>query len=119
MFSRNKLAAASGLLGGLVMICAGATEAYAGGSAGTCARDTQGNITCMQRNGGGTGDDGGFALHQAQDCLSTKPLSLPAGGLLNKGAMHIGPSVNCSNSNSAPPVEGLEAPAFGTEPLKQ
>ncbi|MFI9047565.1 hypothetical protein [Streptomyces sp. NPDC053427] len=114
MFSRKKIAAASGLLGGLVMICAGATQAYAGGSAGTCIRDTQGNITCMQRNNGYTSDDGKYVVHQAQDCLATKPLSWPADGLLNKGSTRIGPAVNCSNA--APSTDAFEPPALAAEP---
>ncbi|MFJ9420224.1 hypothetical protein ACIRPT_39650 [Streptomyces sp. NPDC101227] len=117
MFSGKKIAVASGLLGGLAMTCAGATLAYAGGSAGTCAPDLQGNITCMQQNNGYVSEDGRYTLNQAQDCLSTRPLSLPAEGLLNKGTMQIGPAVNCSNTAPAP--QNFVQPAWGNEPQKQ
>ncbi|ARF55380.1 hypothetical protein [Streptomyces gilvosporeus] len=105
MFSRKKLAAVSALLGGLAVTCTGATQAYAGGSAGTCSRDIQGNMSCMQR-----GDEGRYVVHQTQNCQGTKPLEWPAPGLLNKGSTQVGPAVSCSNSAPSAPPQVFEAP---------
>ncbi|MFG2136894.1 hypothetical protein [Streptomyces sp. NPDC048650] len=112
MFSRKKIAAVSGLLGGLAMMtCAGATQAFAVGSTGTCAPDSQGNISCMQGNTGYSSDDGRYVVNQTQNCLGTKPVSLPAGGLLNPGTTQIGPALNCSNT--APTPQGFRSPGMG------
>ncbi|MEV0369269.1 hypothetical protein AB0I10_05525 [Streptomyces sp. NPDC050636] len=104
MFSRKKIAAISGLLSGLAVTCAGVGvgQAYASEIHGSCTRDIQGNVTCPQQNTGYKSDDGRVAIHQSQDCMASKPVAVPASGLLNKGLTHIGPSVTCSNSAPAP-----------------
>ncbi len=48
MFSRKKIAAVSGLIGGLVMTCTGIAQAHAAGGPGTCSRDQEGTVTCSQ-----------------------------------------------------------------------
>lgn len=95
MFSRKKIAAVSGILGGLAVTCAGGAQAYAAGAAGTCAVDVQGNKTCVQRTiGTREGDE--LIVRQAQSCVPAQPLSLPVFPILNKGRMRIGPEVTCA-----------------------
>ncbi|MFD7019641.1 hypothetical protein [Streptomyces sp. NPDC059161] len=102
MFSRKKIAAVSGLLGGLAVTCAGASHAFAAAGPGTCTSDSHGNTTCIQRIVGNTPDGDGYVLRQAQGCVPTEPLSLPVVGLLNRGNMQIGPQVTCSPNNPGP-----------------
>lgn len=104
MFSRKKIAAVSALLGGLVMTCTGAAQAYAAGPA-LCTTDAQGNVTCIQRFDGMTPQGDRVILRQAQTCVPVEPLSLPTGNLLSKGTTRIGPQVTCANG----------VPEFGNE----
>ncbi|MFI6054472.1 hypothetical protein ACIBCO_30820 [Streptomyces violascens] len=113
MFSAKKIAAVSGLLGGLVVTCTGAAQAYAAEGAGMCSHDSQGSTTCIQRFVGSTPEEGGYILRQAQGCVPTEPLSLPVVGLLNRGNMQIGPEVTCSPNNPGP-ERGVEP---GINPL--
>ncbi|ANP55150.1 hypothetical protein J2Z21_003356 [Streptomyces griseochromogenes] len=94
MLSRKKIAAVSGLLGGLAVTCAGVAQAYGASDPGVCTRDTHGNVTCVQRIEGEVSEDG-FIPRQEQ-CLPTQPLTLPAA--VGGGKMHIGPEVTCSTS---------------------
>jgi hypothetical protein len=55
--------------------------------------------------------DGRYVVNQAQSCTPTKPLSMPAGGLLNKGSMQIGPAVTCNNQS--PSSEGFDGSGVG------
>ncbi|QIJ62754.1 hypothetical protein [Streptomyces sp. JB150] len=91
MFSTRKAAALSGLVGGLVLACTGITQAHAG-NPGTCTRDAQGNITCVQRITGVI-PEGGTIPHQ-ETCRPVEPVTLPVtpGG----GTMRVGPRVTCS-----------------------
>ncbi|WP_369247480.1 hypothetical protein [Streptomyces sp. R41] len=103
MFSRKKIAAVSGLLCGLAVTCAGATQAYAAGGPGTCTFDSEGNVTCVQRIVGDMSEGDGFVVRQAQGCVPTKPFSLPVIPVLNNGSTKIGPEVTCSpKAGSAP-----------------
>jgi hypothetical protein len=101
MFSRKKIAAVSGLLGGLAVACAGVSQAYAAAGPGTCTPDGQGNITCIQRIVGKAPDGDGYVVRQTQSCVPTQPMSLPVVGLLNRGNMRIGPEVTCAPSTTA------------------
>ena len=93
MFSRKKIAAVSGLLCGLAVTCAGATQAYAAGP-GNCHVDSQGNIVCVQRIVADM-PEGGFD-GQARSCVPVQPLTLPVVGVLNPGTTKIGPEVTCA-----------------------
>ncbi|MFI6469510.1 hypothetical protein ACIBL5_04485 [Streptomyces sp. NPDC050516] len=111
MFSAKKIAAVSGLLGGLVVTCAGAAQAHA--AAAPVCTHTQESTTCVQRIVGSAPEGEGYILRQAQGCVPTEPLSLPVVGLLNRGNMQIGPQVTCSPTNPGP--ERGEEP--GVNPL--
>uniref|UniRef100_A0AAU2V994 Secreted protein n=1 Tax=Streptomyces sp. NBC_00003 TaxID=2903608 RepID=A0AAU2V994_9ACTN len=112
MFSRKKIAAVSGLLGSLVVTCAGigATQAFAA-AAPVCSHTAE-STTCVQRIVGSTPEGDGYVLRQAQGCTPTEPLSLPVVGLLNRGNMQIGPQVTCS-----PTTPGPERGEEGMSPL--
>ncbi|MGP4043299.1 hypothetical protein [Streptomyces sp. 2A115] len=102
MFSRKKIAAVFGLLGGLAATCACGTQAYAAGPPGNCGIDSQGNITCVQRTVG-TPEGDGFIIRQTQTCVPVEPLSLPVVPILNNGRTRIGPEVTCApNTTQAP-----------------
>ncbi|MFF4949741.1 hypothetical protein ACWC2K_10530 [Streptomyces chattanoogensis] len=111
MFSRKKIAAVSALLGGLAVTCAGANQAYAGGTSGNCTRDITGNVNCLQKNTSYITEDGKYTVKQAQNCASMRPASWPAEGVLNTGSTHIGPAMNCSNTAPAPEENAEPAPA--------
>jgi hypothetical protein len=106
VFSRKKIAAVSALLGGLVMTCTGAAQAYAAAGPALCSTDAHGNVTCIQRFDGMTPQGDRVILRQAQSCVPIEPLSLPTGNLLSKGTTRIGPQVTCSNA----------LPEIGNEP---
>ncbi|MEU9184804.1 hypothetical protein AB0D14_09595 [Streptomyces sp. NPDC048484] len=101
MFSRKKIAAVSGILGGLVVTCTGGAQAYAADPPASCGLDKQGTITCVQRVVGKTPEGEGFIVRQSQSCVPTQPLQLPVIPLLNSGRTRIGPEVTCA-PNSAP-----------------
>ncbi|MFG2285083.1 hypothetical protein ACGFOU_03275 [Streptomyces sp. NPDC048595] len=108
MFSRKKIAAVSVLLGGLAV--AGIPQAYAEGAPLSCTRDLTGNVSCVQKNADHTSQDGKYTLKQAQDCLSSTPVTMPSNGLLNTGSTRIGPAMTCSNTA---PEDGESMPQIG------
>ncbi|MFB7506516.1 hypothetical protein [Streptomyces broussonetiae] len=107
MFSRRKIAAVSGLVGGIAVACAGITQAHAAATPGNCTRDLLGTITCTQRIKGEAPDDGAIA-HQ-ETCQPVQPLKLPA--FLGQGTERLGPNVTCSPTTvGVPPDSEREAP---------
>ncbi|MFE9449300.1 hypothetical protein [Streptomyces sp. NPDC006739] len=114
MFSRKKIVAVSGFLGGLAVACAGVTQASATPGPGICSRDIEGNVTCIQQVKGETPDGDGFILRQEQTCLPTKPVSLPAA--VGNGTTRFGPQITCSNTtpfgSQQAPEKGLDLPAL-------
>ena len=105
MLSRKKIAAVSGLLGGLAVTCAGVAQAYAAAGPGICTRDTHGNVTCIQRVEGEISEDG--FIPRQENCLPTQPLTLPAA--LGNGKVRIGPEVTCGG---VPADKGVELPSL-------
>ncbi|MFJ9420211.1 hypothetical protein ACIRPT_39585 [Streptomyces sp. NPDC101227] len=102
MFSRKKIAAVSGLLGGLAMTCAGVTQAYAGGSVSDCARSALGNRVCIHKGQHVyKSKNGSYVIKQSKDCttISRQRLLWPEDALLNgaRQSTKIGPAVSCSN----------------------
>jgi len=103
MFTQQKIAAVSGLLGGLAAICTG-TTAYAAAPA-HCTTDSHGAVTCVQSSDVTyTSKDGTQHVHQKQDCttVSRNRLEQPVSALGQLGTTHVGPVVNCSNHAPAP-----------------
>ncbi|MFF3919109.1 hypothetical protein ACFYZB_37800 [Streptomyces sp. NPDC001852] len=99
MFSTKKIAAVSGLIGGLAVTCAGVAQAHTAAGPGTCTRDILGNVSCVQRIQGEIPEDG--QIPHYENCLPTQPFSVPAA--LGGGSMKIGPQVTCSNTTSGAP----------------
>ncbi|MFG2960575.1 hypothetical protein ACGF5O_43485 [Streptomyces sp. NPDC048291] len=90
--SGKKIAAVSGLVGGLAMACAGLTTAYAAAGPGKCTDDLMGNLSCSQRIKGEV-PEGGTIPHQ-ETCKPVRPVQLPA--VLGQGTERLGPEVTCS-----------------------
>ncbi|MGW7530443.1 hypothetical protein [Streptomyces sp. NPDC054783] len=99
MFSTKKIAAVSGLIGGLAVTCAGVAQAHTVRGPGTCTRDILGNTTCVQRIEGEIPENG--QIPHYDNCLPTQPFTVPAA--LGGGSMRIGPQVTCSNTTSGAP----------------
>ncbi|OLZ65789.1 hypothetical protein AV521_30795 [Streptomyces sp. IMTB 2501] len=95
MLSRKKLAAVSGLVGGLAVTCTGLAQGYAAADPGVCTRDLQGNVTCIQKIQGQIPEDG--VIPHQDNCMPMQPITLPAA--LGNGTIKYGPEVTCS----APP----------------
>ncbi|MEU3858359.1 hypothetical protein AB0F03_13470 [Streptomyces sp. NPDC028722] len=99
MFSRKKLMAVAGLVGGLAVTCAGLAQAHVGSDPGACTRDESGAIICTQQIKGQVPADG--VIPHQETCMPVQPTTLPAatGG----GTTQFGPRVTCSPSTTALP----------------
>ncbi|MFF4254095.1 hypothetical protein ACFY1L_23105 [Streptomyces sp. NPDC001663] len=114
MFSRQKIATVSGLIGSLAVIYVGAAvQAHADGNPGNCKTNAQGETTCIKKSETVRKDKGGtYVVKQTQDCSTTyRPhLVLPEDGWLNNGSSKVGPTVDCSNTSPLP--KGFKRPTF-------
>ena len=114
MFSRQKIATVSGLIGGLAVICVGgAAQAYTDGSPGNCRTTEQGDTICVKKSETVRKDKKGtYVIKQTQSCSTTyRPnLVTPEDGWLNKGSSKVGPTVDCSNKTPLP--KGFKRPTI-------
>lgn len=104
MFNRKKIAAVSGLIGGLAVTSMGFTYAHAAGDPASCTRNPQGDVICVQHiEGKTTGRD---AIPHQETCMPVQAVTLPAPS--GNGTTQLGPRVTCSPATSgAPrPIEG-------------
>lgn len=108
MFNGKKIAAISGLLGGLAMTCIGVGQAHAAANPGNCTTDSQGNTTCTQRIVGQTPEGDNFIVRRSVNCQPTKPVSVPAPGLFSNGQTRIGPHITCSDIAPEPAADSNE-----------
>ncbi|WP_046727332.1 hypothetical protein [Streptomyces humi] len=114
MFSGKKIAAVSGLVGGLAVACAGLASASAVAGPGACTDDLMGNLTCTQRIRGEV-PEGGSLPHQ-ETCKPVQPVQLPA--VLGQGTERLGPEVTCSPTTvGVAPVEKGDEQEPGTGPF--
>ncbi|MET9834864.1 hypothetical protein ABZ078_37560 [Streptomyces sp. NPDC006385] len=105
MFNGKKIAAVTGLLGGLALTCIGGAQAHAAANPGACAQDGLGNIVCTQRLVGEIPAEGEApALRRSVTCQPTQPLTLPAPGLLSNGQTRIGPHITCTDVTPQAPA---------------
>ncbi|MEW1779141.1 hypothetical protein [Streptomyces sp. NPDC086777] len=112
--SGKKIAAVSGLLGGLAVACAGLVPAYAAAGPGKCTDDLMGNLTCTQRIRGEV-PEGGSIPHQ-ETCKPVQPVQLPA--VLGQGTERLGPEVTCSPGTvGVAPVEKGDEPESPADPF--
>ncbi|MCD9880591.1 hypothetical protein [Streptomyces guryensis] len=111
MFSRQKIATVTGIIGSIAVICAGAAHAQADEIPRGCKTNAAGEIICVHKTQTVHKDKRGtFVVNQTQSCSTTsRPrLVLPEDGMLNNGSTHVGPVVNCSNT--APTPKGFKRP---------
>jgi hypothetical protein len=113
MFSRQKIATVSGLLGSLAVIYVGAAQAYADQPPGECKSSALGETTCVRKSETvHIDEDGRFVVKQTQDCetIDRPRLVGPDENLLNTGTTKVGPVVDCSNKVQLP--KGFKRPHF-------
>jgi hypothetical protein len=111
MFSRQKIATVSGLLGSLAVVYVGAAQAYADGPKGECKTSSVGETTCIHKSETVHIDKNGrYVIKQTQECSTTdRPrLVLPGENAPNTGTMKVGPVVDCSNNMKLP--KGVKVP---------
>ena len=119
MFSRQKIATVSGIIGSLAVICAGVAHAQADESPRDCKTNAAGEITCVHKTESVHKDKRGtFVVKQTQSCSTTaRPrLVLPEDGMLNNGSTHVGPVVDCTNK--APTPKGFKRPHIRAPHIK-
>lgn len=116
MFNGKKIAAVSGLLGGLALTCVGVGQAHAANTA-VCGLDAQGNIICTQQVTGQTPEGDGFVLRRTVNCQPTKPLTLPTAGVLSSGQTRIGPDITCADMNQQAPAASAPSEQDESSPL--
>lgn len=113
MLSRQKIAAVSGLLGGLAVMYVGAAQAYADESPGDCKSSAVGETTCVKKSETVHVDKGGrYVIKQTQDCRTTEQPRVvsPEDEASNTGNTKVGPVVDCTNKAQLP--EGFKPPHF-------
>ncbi|MFF4502993.1 hypothetical protein [Streptomyces sp. NPDC001401] len=111
MFSRQKIATVSGIIGSLAVICLGAAHAQANEDPRGCKTNAAGETTCVHKSEIVRKDKRGtFVVKQSQNCSTTaRPrLVLPEDGMLNNGSTHVGPVLDCSNTSPLP--KGFKRP---------
>ncbi|MDO0927941.1 hypothetical protein QQY24_21960 [Streptomyces sp. TG1A-8] len=110
MFSPQKMAAVSGLVGSLAALCLGAGHAYADGPSGDCRITAQGDTVCVRKNETHTDKDGTHVVEQVQDCSTgERPhVVYPEDRLVGDGSTSVGPVVDCSNTTKLP--KGFKKP---------
>lgn len=113
MFSRQKIATVSGLLGSLAVIYVGAAPAHAAERPGDCKTSAVGETTCIRKSEiVHTDKHGRYVVKQTQECSTTFRPRLPApkDSVLNTGSKKVGPVLDCSNK--APLPKGFKRPHF-------
>ncbi|MEU2713523.1 hypothetical protein [Streptomyces sp. NPDC007205] len=110
MFTRQKIATVSGLVGSLAVICVGAAHAHADEPKSECRNTVLGDTICMRKSE--TQDDkrGTHAVKQTRDCsVNDRPRVLfTDDDLLGGGTKNVGPAVDCSNNMELP--KGFKKP---------
>lgn len=113
MFSRQKIATVSGLVGALAVMSLGGAHAYAGTSPGDCEASARDDTSCVHKDETLYKDKGGrYVIKQSRDCstLGRPHLADPEDGLLGREPADTGSVVACSNRTSLP--KGFEPPHF-------
>jgi hypothetical protein len=100
MFSRKKIAAVSGFLGGLTLAFTGVAQAAAA-DPGVCTQDLLGGLSCSQRITGVIPEDG--TIPHQENCEKVQPVIVPAA--LGNGRVRLGPEVTCSPTTQGVPPE--------------
>ncbi|OLZ65787.1 hypothetical protein AV521_30785 [Streptomyces sp. IMTB 2501] len=112
MFTRQKIATVTGLVGSLAVICVGAAHALPDGPRPDCKTTAMGDVICIHKREIRTDRHGKHIIKQAQDCsvVDRSRVVFPEGDLLGGGSRKVGPVVNCSNEVKLP--KGFKKPHF-------
>ncbi|MGW4594221.1 hypothetical protein ACWEOA_02605 [Streptomyces sp. NPDC004457] len=110
MFSLQKIATVSGLVGGLALVCVGTGHAYADARPGGCETTAHGGTVCVRKNETRTDKDGTHSLNQEQNCSTAdRPrVVFQEDELTNSGSANFGQVVDCSNRAELP--KGFKKP---------
>ncbi|MEW2509110.1 hypothetical protein [Streptomyces sp. NPDC046870] len=110
MFSLQKIATVSGLVGGLALVCVGGAHAHADARPGGCETTAQGGTVCVRKNETRTDKDGDHTLNQEQNCSTAdRPrVVFPEDELTSGGSASVGQVVDCSNRAELP--KGFKKP---------
>ncbi|EST25058.1 hypothetical protein [Streptomyces roseochromogenus] len=112
MFTRQKIATVTGLVGSLAVICVGAAHAHIDGPGRDCRTTAMGDTICVHKSQTRIDQHGKHVIKQAEDCsvVDRSRLMLPDNDLLGGGSKKVGPVVNCSNEVKLP--KGFKKPHF-------
>ncbi|MGW7530441.1 hypothetical protein [Streptomyces sp. NPDC054783] len=112
MFTRQKVATISGLVGSLAVICAGVAQAHADEPGGECRNTATGGVVCMRKSDTRIDHRGKHFIDQTQDCsMADRPrMVFPDDELLHGGTANVGAVVDCSNHAKLP--KGFKRPRF-------
>jgi hypothetical protein len=107
MLSRKKIAAVTGLLGGLALACVGVAQAYDGATTRECTTDSQGTVSCVhvqKSDTSYTSEDGTTHVSQSQNCSvrSKSRVERPEGSTGQQGTTEVGSRISCGNKAGAP-----------------
>jgi hypothetical protein len=118
MFTRQKIATVSGLVGSLAVICVGAAYAHADEPRSECKNTVLGDTICIRKSETRDDKHGTRAIKQERDCsVSDRPrVVFPDDDLLAGGSKNVGPTVECSNKMYLP--KGFKKPQFKKPQIK-
>lgn len=106
MLSRKKIAAVSGLLGGLALACVGVAQANDGKTTNECTTDSGGNVSCVyvqKSETTYTSKDGRTHVRQSQNCsVTSESRVVQPEGSTGQGTTVVGPRIKCGNQTGAP-----------------
>ncbi|MFF7753656.1 hypothetical protein ACFZCP_31495 [Streptomyces sp. NPDC007971] len=115
MFSRQKMATVSGLVGSLAVVCGGAAQAHAGEYPSDCRSTGLWETVCVRKSESlHTDKDGKRVVKQTQDCSTVdRPrVVFPEDSLLGGGSQKVGAVVDCSNRVPLPKGVKVPRPKF-------
>ncbi|MGV4981898.1 hypothetical protein ACWC0C_07300 [Streptomyces sp. NPDC001709] len=104
MFTRQKVATITGLVGSLALIYAGAAHAHGEGPKGDCKSTASGGVVCIHKSDTRTNVHGKHVIKQSEDCLTAdrQRVIFPDKHMLDGGSVEVGPVVDCSNNVKLP-----------------
>ncbi|MER5545676.1 hypothetical protein ACWDBD_37890 [Streptomyces sp. NPDC001118] len=110
MFTRQKIATVTGLVGSLAVICVGTAHAHTVDPKGDCKSTAMGDTICIHKSETRTDQHGKHVIKQAQDCsvVDRPRLVGPGDDLLAGGSKNVGAVVTCSNELKLP--KGFKKP---------
>ncbi|MBG0852832.1 hypothetical protein I2W78_13520 [Streptomyces spinoverrucosus] len=107
MFTPQKIAAISGIVGSLAALCVGAGHAYADGHLGDCESTAQGGTVCIRKSETRIDKGREHILRQEQQCSTAdRPNVVFKDEQLLTDASVGGSVVDCSNTAKLP--EGVK-----------